>query len=67
MARASLLNFSFSYARPIASKLQWYIPEDATLRNCQCDVFWPIIAIIIATFLKKTAAEKRLWYAIASY
>ena len=27
-----------------------------TLLNCQCDVFWPCIAIIIAVFLKKTAA-----------
>ena len=67
MAHVSLLNFSFSYARPIASKLQWYIPEDATLRNCQCNVFWPIIAIIIPAFLKKTAAKKQLWYTIASY
>ena len=42
----------------IASKLQLYIPESITLLNCQCNVFWPCIAIIIAAFLKKDCSYR---------
>ena len=49
-------------AQFIASKLQLYISEGVTLLNCQCNVFCPSIAIMIAVFLKKTAAKKQLWY-----
>ena len=40
----------------IASKLQLYIPESITVLNCQCNVFGPCVAAIIAAFLEKTAA-----------
>ena len=35
-----------------ASKLQLYIPESISLLNCQCNVFWPWVATIIAVFRK---------------
>ena len=37
----------------IASKSQLYIPESITLLNCQCNVFWRCVAIIIAAAIKK--------------
>ena len=40
----------------IASKLQLHIPDSITLLTCQCNVFWPCVANIIAAFLEKTAA-----------
>ena len=30
-----------------------YIPESITLFNCQCNIFWPYVAIIIAAAIKK--------------
>ena len=38
----------------IASKLQLYIAESVTLLNCQCNVFWPCVAIIVAAAIKAT-------------
>ena len=43
----------FSYLRPLAWKLQLYIPESVTLLNCQCNIRWPCITIIIDAFYKK--------------
>ena len=40
----------------IASNAQLYVPESVTLVDCQSNVFWSCVAIIIAVFLKKTAA-----------
>ena len=55
MTHIPFLIFSFSYLRPSLLP-QNYIPESINLLNCQCNVFRPCIAIIIAAFLKKTAA-----------
>ena len=35
------------------------MPESITLLDCQCNVFWACVAIIIAAFLKKAAAIER--------
>ena len=43
----------------IASKLQLYIPESTTLLNCQCNVFWACIDIIIAGFFLKKDCSYR--------
>ena len=42
----------------ITSKLQLYIPESILLLNCQCHVFWPYLAIIIAAFFKKDCSYR---------
>ena len=54
----SISNFFILFFKTlfIASELQLYIPESITLFNCQCNVFLSRVAIIIAAFLKKTAA-----------
>ena len=49
---SNLLIFLFQI-QFIASKLQLYIPESITFLNCQCDVFRPYVAIIIAAAIKK--------------
>ena len=42
----------------IASKLQLYIPESITFLNCQCNVFRPYVAIIIAAAIKKDCSYR---------
>ena len=42
----------------MASKLQLYITESITLLNCQCNVFWPCVAIIIAAAIKKDCSYR---------
>ena len=42
----------------IASKLQLYISESITLLNCQCNVFWPSAAIIIAAAIKNDCSYR---------
>ena len=43
----------FSFSSLLTSKLQVYIPESITFLNCQCNVFRPYVAIIIAAAIKK--------------
>ena len=53
MVHISFLIFTFSDLRPSL------LPQNYSctyLLNCQCNDFWPCVAIIIAAFLKKTAA-----------
>ena len=56
----SISNFLILLLRPrfIASKLQLYIPESITFLNCQCNVFWPYVAIIIAPDIKKECSYR---------
>ena len=42
----------------ITSKLQLHIPESVTLLNCQCNVFWPCVASIIAAAIKKDCSYR---------
>ena len=42
----------------IATKLQLYISESITLLNCQCNVFWPFAAIIIAAAIKNDCSYR---------
>ena len=60
MVHIPFLIFSFSYLRPslLPQKLQLYIPESITLLNCQCNVFWPCVAIIIAAAIKKDCSYR---------
>ena len=48
--------FLVSYLRPSLLPQSYsctYIPESITLFNCQCNIFWPYVAIIIAAAIKK--------------
>ena len=49
MALIQFLIFSFSLF--IASELQLELPEGINLLNCQCNVFVPSIAFMLAGFL----------------
>ena len=40
------------------SKLQLYIPESITFLNCQCNVFWPYVAIVLAATVKKDCSYR---------
>ena len=48
----------FSFSSLLTSKLQLYIPESITFLNCQCNVFWPCVAIIIAAAIKKNCSYR---------
>ena len=48
----------FSFSSLLTSKLQFYIPESITFLNCQCNVFWPYVAIIIAAAIKKDCSYR---------
>ena len=50
----------FSFSSLLTSKLQLYIPESITFLNCQCNVFWPYVAIIIAAAIKKDCSYKNI-------
>ena len=65
MVHIPLLIFAFSYVKPTSLLSQNYtctyqrVPESTrTLLNCQCNVFWPYIAITTAPFQKKAAATE---------
>ena len=42
----------------MTSKLQWYIPESITFLNCQGNVVWPYVAIIIDAAIKKDCSYR---------
>ena len=42
----------------MASKLQLYIPESITFLNCQCNLFLPCVAAIIAAAFKKNCSYR---------
>ena len=48
----------FSFSSLLTSKLQLYIPESITFLNCQCNVFWPCVAIIIAAAITKDCSYR---------
>ena len=57
MVHIPFLNFSFSYLRSSLLPQNYiYIPESRTFLNCQCNVFWPCVAIVIA--IKKDCSYK---------
>ena len=48
----------FSFSGLLTSRLQLYIPESVALLNCQCNAFWPYVAIIIAATIKKDCSYR---------
>ena len=53
-----ILFLILSFSSLLTSKLQLYIPDSITFLNCQCNVFWPYVAIIIAATIKKDCSYR---------
>ena len=48
----------------IVSNYRKYTTQGITLFNCQCNVFWSSIAIIIAAFYRRTVASSDIRFAL---